>query len=38
VGKIDRRKRTEKGRIRGRTRRRREGILPNCPDLLRFEM
>jgi len=32
-----RRKRTERGRRRGRTRRMREGILSNCPDPLRFE-
>jgi hypothetical protein len=33
----DKRKRTERGRRRGRTRRRREGILPNWPNPLRFE-
>jgi hypothetical protein len=33
----DKIKRTERGRRRGRTRRMREGILPNWPDPLRFK-
>jgi hypothetical protein len=33
----DRRKRTERGKRRGRTNRRREGILTNYPEPFRFE-